>query len=130
MKCVWSGYPDYNRDCRSRIPASVVVKAWHREIQIKGTVEGFFYFSWRSGVWLAYGLEDGRVRGVYCPTHCVDRDTRGAQGDQPQAEPPTDTPPRSAVVDVEDSAANVEDSAVAKVQVDAGHVTRLGVALR
>jgi hypothetical protein len=123
MKCVWSGYPDYNRDCRSRIPASVVVKAWHREIQIKGTVEGFFYFSWRSGVWLAYGLEDGRVRGVYCPTHCVDRDTRGAQGDQPQAEPPTDTPLQSAV-------GNVEESTVAKVEVDAGRVTRLGVALR
>ncbi len=92
MKCVWSGYPDYNRDCRSRIPASVVVKAWHREIQVKGTVEGFFYFSWRSGVWLAYGLEDGSVRGVYCPTHCVDRDTRGAQGAQPRTRTPADAP--------------------------------------
>ncbi len=79
MKCVWSGYPDYNRDCRSRIPASVVIKAWHREIQLKGTVEGFYYFSWRSGVWLAYGLQDGRVRGVYCPTHCVDCDSRDMQ---------------------------------------------------
>jgi hypothetical protein len=76
LKCVWSGYPHYERDCRSRIPASVVVKAWHREMQVKGTVEGFFYFSWRSGVWLGYGLQDGGVRGVYCPTHCSQRDLR------------------------------------------------------
>jgi hypothetical protein len=123
MKCVWSGYPDYNRDCRSRIPASVVVKAWHREIQIKGTVEGFFYFSWRSGVWLAYGLEDGSVRGVYCPTHCVDRDTRGAQSAQPRTEAPADIP-------VQHETGEAEGGAVAKVEVDTGRVTRLGVALR
>jgi hypothetical protein len=83
MKCVWSGYPYYDRDCRSRIPASIVIKAWQRERQLKGTVEGFFYFSWRSGVWLAYGLPDGKVRGIYCPTHCSERDAR----DQ---DPPTD----------------------------------------
>jgi hypothetical protein len=79
MKCVWSGYPAYERerDCRSRIPASVVVKAWQRERQLKDTVEGFFYFSWRSGVWLAFGVQDGSVRGVYCPTHCSERDARG-----------------------------------------------------
>jgi hypothetical protein len=131
MKCVWSGYLDYNRDCRSRIPASVVVKAWHREIQLKGTVEGFFYFSWRSGVWLAYGLEDGGVRGVYCPTHCVDRDTRGSQGAEPRAEAPADTPVQGVVGKVASSAvAEAQDSSVAKVQVDAGRVTRLGVALR
>ncbi|HXP99385.1 MAG TPA: hypothetical protein VN845_04885 [Solirubrobacteraceae bacterium] len=128
MKCVWSGYPDYNRDCRSRIPASVVVKAWHREIQLKGTVEGFFYFSWRSGVWLAYGLEEGGVRGVYCPTHCVDRDTRGSQGAEPRAEAPADTPVVGKVAS--SAVAEAQDSAVAKVQVDAGRVTRLGVALR
>jgi hypothetical protein len=81
MKCVWSGYLDHNRDCRSRIPASVVVKAWHREIQLKGTVEGFFYFTWRNGVWLAYGLREGGVRGVYCPTHCHQRDAREASTD-------------------------------------------------
>jgi|HubBroStandDraft_3_1064219.scaffolds.fasta_scaffold00350_5 hypothetical protein len=76
LKCVWSGHPHYERDCRSRIPASIVVKAWHREIQLKGTVEGFFNFSWRNGVWLAYGLREGGVRGVYCPTHCHQRDSR------------------------------------------------------
>ncbi|HEY8303162.1 MAG TPA: hypothetical protein VIG42_01110 [Solirubrobacteraceae bacterium] len=88
LKCVWSGFPNYDRSCRSRIPASVVVKAWHREMQLNGTGEGFFYFSWRSGVWLAYGLRDGGVRGVYCPTHCSERDSRepqeeAADGDRP-----------------------------------------------
>ncbi len=76
MKCVWSGYPSYERTCRSRIPASVVVKAWQRERHLKGSQEGFFYFSWRSGVWLAFGAKDGSVRGVYCPTHCSERDAR------------------------------------------------------
>jgi hypothetical protein len=83
MKCVWSGFPDYNRDCRSRIPASIVIKAWHREIQLKDAVEGFFYFSWRNGVWLAYGLREGGVRGVYCPTHCSERNVREAQNESP-----------------------------------------------
>jgi hypothetical protein len=115
MKCVWSGYPDYNRDCRSRIPASVVIKAWHREIQLKGTVEGFYYFSWRSGVWLAYGLRDGRVRGVYCPTHCVDRDSREMQdGDAPT--PAVEDPPTR--------------SAVGSSLGSAVRAVRLGVALR
>lgn len=76
MKCVWSGYPSYERTCRSRIPASVVVKTWQRERQLKGSQEGFFYFSWRNGVWLAFGAHDGSVRGVYCPTHCSERDAR------------------------------------------------------
>jgi hypothetical protein len=83
MKCVWSGYPSHDRDCRSRIPASVVVKAWHREMQLKGTSEGFFNFSWRNGVWLAYGTPDGGVRGVYCPTHCSERSARDGGDDEP-----------------------------------------------
>lgn len=115
MKCVWSGYPDYNRDCRSRIPASVVIKAWHREIQLKGTVEGFYYFSWRSGVWLAYGLRDGRVRGVYCPTHCVDRDSRETQGEGSTTEVPKGPSNRRAGPTGEDRAVRA---------------ARLGVALR
>lgn len=79
LKCVWSGFPSHERSCRSRIPASVVVRAWHREMQLKGAEEGFFHFSWRSGVWLGYGLPDGGVRGVYCPTHCAERESRGVQ---------------------------------------------------
>jgi hypothetical protein len=89
LKCVWSGYPNYDRDCRSRIPASIVVKAWQREMQLKGTVEGFFYFTWRSGVWLAFGLPDGGVRGVYCPTHCSERDSREAVVEQPLVHRPS-----------------------------------------
>jgi hypothetical protein len=76
MKCVWSGYPASERDCRLCIPGSVVVEAWRRERELKDTVEGFFYFSWRNGVWLAYGVKDGGMRGVYCPTHCSERDAR------------------------------------------------------
>lgn len=77
LKCVWSGLPGDERSCRSRIPASVVVRAWHREMHLKGAEEGFFHFSWRSGVWLGYGCSDGRVRGVYCPTHRAARESRG-----------------------------------------------------
>ncbi len=79
LKCVWSGYPHNDRDCRSRIPASVVIKAWQREMQLNGTVEGFFNFTWRHGEWLAYGLRDGGVRGIYCPTHRSERESRGVQ---------------------------------------------------
>jgi hypothetical protein len=84
MKCVWSGYPRLERDCRSRIPASAVIKAWQRESHLKDMTEGFFQFSWRNGVWLAYGMPDGRVGGVYCPTHCSERAARGsaAEGEQ------------------------------------------------
>jgi len=85
LKCVWSGYPNYDRSCRSRIPASVVVRAWQRERQLKGATEGFFYFSWRSGVWLAYGSRDCGVRGVYCPTHCSERSSREAQEEDESA---------------------------------------------
>jgi len=91
MKCVWSGYPHYDRDCRSRIPASIVVKAWHREMRLNGAVEGFFNFSWRHGVWLAYGLSDGAVRGVYCPTHCSERDSRDVRVEDRRADQPTGT---------------------------------------
>jgi hypothetical protein len=52
-------------------------------MQLKGTVEGFFYFAWRSGVWLAFGVQDGGVRGVYCPTHCSERDSRDTPDEQP-----------------------------------------------
>jgi hypothetical protein len=88
LKCVWSGYPHNDRDCRSRIPASVVIKAWQREMQLKGTVEGFFNFTWRHGEWLAYGLRDGGVRGIYCPTHRSERESRGVQITDRRTDPP------------------------------------------
>lgn len=77
LKCVWSGFPGHERSCHSHIPASVVARAWQRETRLSGAEEGFFCFSWRSGVWLGYGLSDGEVRGVYCPTHCAERASRG-----------------------------------------------------
>jgi hypothetical protein len=80
LTCVWSGSPSHERSCPSRIPASVVVRAWHREMQLKGVQEGFFHFSWRSGIWLGYGLADGGVRGVYCPTHSAERSDRSSTG--------------------------------------------------
>ena len=91
LKCVWSGYPRNDRDCRSRIPASVVIKAWQREMQLNGTVEGFFNFTWRHGEWLAYGLRDGGVRGIYCPTHRSERESRGVQITDRRAAPPPGT---------------------------------------
>lgn len=78
VKCVWSGYPNYDDPCRSRIPIAVVVEAWEREMTLNGTLEGFFHISWSDGVWLAYGLRDGGVRGVYCPDHRSERDARHA----------------------------------------------------
>ncbi len=79
VKCVWSGYPNYDDPCRSHIPMGVVVEAWQRERQLTGTLEGFFHFSWCDGVWLAYGLQDGAVRGGYCPSHRSERDARDAR---------------------------------------------------
>lgn len=73
LRCVWSNHPNHDRDCRSCIPADVVAEAWRRENEEYGLSEGFFYFTWNSGVWLAYGFRDGRVRGVYCPAHCAKR---------------------------------------------------------
>jgi hypothetical protein len=73
LRCVWSSHPDHALDCRACIPADVVTGAWRRETEEYGTPEGFFYFSWNESVWLAYGLRDRRVRGVYCPKHCAER---------------------------------------------------------
>jgi hypothetical protein len=73
LRCVWSNHPHYERGCRTCIPIDVVTEAWRREIEEYGKLEGFFYFSWTGGVWLAYGMHDGCVRGVYCPPHCAER---------------------------------------------------------
>jgi hypothetical protein len=85
LKCVWSGFPGDERSCAARIPGSVVVRAWHREMQLRRAEQGFFHFSWRAGTWLGYGLRDGSVRGVYCPIHCAERkarDPREHRGDR------------------------------------------------
>jgi len=75
LRCVSSGYLSDGCSCRLSIPSSVVTAAWRVERE-RGAVCGdrLFHFAWRGEVWLAYGLRDGRVRGVYCPTHRAERD--------------------------------------------------------
>jgi hypothetical protein len=76
LRCVWTSHPDYDHCCRSRIPARAVTAAWHRELELGRACAGFFHFTWRGRVWLAYGMLDGSVRGVYCPAHRTRREER------------------------------------------------------
>jgi hypothetical protein len=75
LQCVSSGYLSGNCSCPCTIPAGAVLAAWARELE-KAAGERFFHFTWGGGEWLAYGLEDGLVRGVYCPDHSAERDER------------------------------------------------------
>ncbi len=76
LRCVWTSHPDHEHCCRSRVPARAVADAWRRELELGRVCAGFFHFAWRGRVWLAYGLPDGGVRGVYCPTHRAEREER------------------------------------------------------
>ena len=76
MRCVWTNHPRGDCNCRVRISADVVTAAWQRELRDRRVPEGFFRFLWNGGEWLGYGLPNGMVRGVYCPTHCAQRDAR------------------------------------------------------
>jgi len=77
LRCVSSGYLADGCSCRATIPSSVVTAAWARELELIGAHEDrFFRFAWRGGVWFAFGLHDGRVRGVYCPKHSAARAER------------------------------------------------------
>lgn len=77
LRCVSSGYLSDGCSCRSSIPASVVMAAWSTELERDGAHgDRLFRFAWRGDVWLAYGLESGGVRGVYCPSHRAERDDR------------------------------------------------------
>lgn len=76
LRCVWTSYPHKDESCRSRIPARTVAAAWRRELETGRTHAGFFQFVWRGQMWLAYGLSDGSVRGVYCPVHRAERAER------------------------------------------------------
>jgi hypothetical protein len=82
LQCVWSGYLATGCSCSARIPYDVVTRAWSRALN-RGHAEGFFRVAWQEQVWLAYGLYDGHVRGVYCPAHSAERDRRahGARTD-------------------------------------------------
>jgi hypothetical protein len=77
MRCVSSGYMADGCSCEATVPWSVVSEAWARELERAQACEDqFFRFLWRGGAWLGYGLRDGRVRGVYCPTHSARRAQR------------------------------------------------------
>jgi len=78
LRCVSSGYLNGGCACPANVPADVAEGAWCHELR-GGRPEGFFRFTWRREIWLAYGLGDGSVRGVYCPAHGAERDRR-AQG--------------------------------------------------
>jgi hypothetical protein len=75
LQCVASGYMSGGCSCPCTIPVGVVIAAWTRELE-REDGERFFHFAWRDGEWLAYGREDGLVRGVYCPAHSAERDER------------------------------------------------------
>jgi hypothetical protein len=76
LRCVWSGALDAC-SCNARIGRDVVARAWRRELALGGEGEPrFFHFIWDGGVWMAYGLLDGQVRGVYCPAHNSQRAER------------------------------------------------------
>jgi hypothetical protein len=76
LRCVSSDIHD-GCSCSSRIPRAVVERAWRRELAASGDHEGrFFHLIHDGGVWQAYGLGDGQVRGVYCPAHNSQRAAR------------------------------------------------------
>jgi hypothetical protein len=78
LRCVSSGYLAEGCSCGETIPYHVVTTAWTRALS-RGHAEGFFRFPWQEQVWLAYGLYDGHVRGVYCPAHSAERARRASE---------------------------------------------------
>jgi hypothetical protein len=76
LRCVWSGAVD-GCSCQARIQREVVTRAWQQELDASGDREArFFHFIADGGVWMAYGMSDGEVRGVYCPSHNSQRAER------------------------------------------------------
>ena len=60
--------------CGTMIPERVVADAWREALEAGGErADRFFHFIWNGGVWAAFGLRDGRVRGVSCPSHNAER---------------------------------------------------------
>jgi hypothetical protein len=77
LRCVSSGYLANGCSCSASIPAEVVAAVWERELARGGDRgDRFFRIAWQEDVWLAFGLQDGGVRGVYCPSHSAERDER------------------------------------------------------
>lgn len=82
LRCVFTGDPANGCSCKSSIPEDVVTAAWRCELERSGVrADQFFRFTWQNDVWLAYGLMDGRVRGVHCPPHRAERDERAFVAD-------------------------------------------------
>jgi hypothetical protein len=77
LRCVSSGYMSGECSCARTVPAAVAAAAWAGECE-KATGNRFFHFAWQGHVWLAFGLSDGGVRGVYCPTHRAEREPRSS----------------------------------------------------
>jgi hypothetical protein len=75
LRCVSGGYLTNACSCSASVPFEVVTAAWSRQLEGRCT-DGFFRFAWQEQVWLAYGLQDGDVKGVYCPAHSAERDRR------------------------------------------------------
>jgi hypothetical protein len=75
LRCVSGGYLTNACSCSASVPLDVVTAAWGRELE-SGRAEGFFRFAWQEQVWLGYGMQDGNVKGVYCPAHSAERDRR------------------------------------------------------
>jgi hypothetical protein len=87
LRCVSSGYLSGGCSCHATIPEAVVSAAWAREqAGPQGRGSRFFHFAWQGAMWLAFGLDDGSIRGVYCPAHRAEREMRSADYDGPRAE--------------------------------------------
>jgi hypothetical protein len=87
LRCVSSGYMSDGCSCSCTIPAGVVAAAWARELERAGG-DRFFHFASGDGEWLAYGLENGLVRGLYCPAHSAERDERSFSYGSRESVPP------------------------------------------
>jgi hypothetical protein len=81
LKCVASRHLAGGCSCRAMVPAAVAEAAWARTRALDDdrTPDGFFSFTWQGEAWLAFGLEDGEVRGVFCPTHRAEREALTAR---------------------------------------------------
>jgi hypothetical protein len=78
LQCVSSGYMSGGCSCPRTVPAGVVRAAWLAELERGATGDSFFQAAWGGQTWLAFGLEDGQIRGVYCPAHRAEREARFA----------------------------------------------------
>jgi hypothetical protein len=84
LRCVSSGYMADGCSCRASIPTGVVSDAWASQQRAGVSGDRMFHFTWRGEVWLAYGLKNGRIRGVYCPTHTAQRTVHSPNQDSGQ----------------------------------------------